>query len=108
LAAIHRAAQVRQNSYATGAQEFAIQPYPAGNDVQTQPLTFGNISGEVIAAFAGCVECAVAFVASAADFDSKGRKALRAAHSLQTGPPTYTSPHSYPEHAYAASRGPAP
>ena len=44
----------RQNSYASRTQEFATQPYPLANEVQTQPVSFCIISGGGDSAGAGC------------------------------------------------------
>jgi len=51
----------RQNSYASGTQEFATQPYLLKNEVQTQPFTFCIIRGGRDSAYAGCAERAASF-----------------------------------------------
>jgi hypothetical protein len=73
LAAVHRAAFGSELPTSEGAREFAIQPYPAGDDVQTQPVTFCIKLRDGSAAAADCADGAAARWAGAARVASKIR-----------------------------------
>jgi hypothetical protein len=89
-----RAALQRQNSYAAGAQEFATQPYPLADDVQTQRFAFCIIRGDGDSRCADYAERAADWQIAAADFASSSRLALRATPAAQIRQPTYTFRHS--------------